>query len=206
MKEPGRVYGGRSEPERRADRRARLLAAALELFGTEGWASTTIERICATASVATRSFYEEFASREAALLAVYQGVMTGVIGEVVPRVAALRGSPEDQIREGLTGYVAYVTEDPRRARVAHHEVRLAGALEHHRRATMRRFADLIVQQGRLPEPGGHILGLALAGAVSEVLVDWVAQAEPRPATGPLVDVLVELFAGAIVPPAQMKSS
>lgn len=206
MTEPGRVYGGRSEPERRADRRARLLAAALELFGTEGWASTTIERICATANVATRSFYEEFSSREAALLAVYQQVMAGVINEVVPRVTALRGKPVEQIREGLRGYVGYLTEDPRRARVAHHEVRLAGGLEHHRRATMRRFADLIVQYGRLPDPGGHLLGLALAGAVSEVLVDWVAQAEPRPDTGPLVDVLVDLFAGAILPSGQMNRS
>lgn len=197
MTEPGRVYGGRSEPERRADRRARLLTAALELFGTEGWASTTIERICSTAGVATRSFYEEFASREAALLAVYQEIMSGVIAEVVPKVTALRGRGVEQVRAGLTGYVSYVTDDPRRARVAHHEVRLAGGLEHQRRATMRRFADLIAQQGRLPEPSGRILGLALAGAVSEVLVDWVAQPEPRPETGPMVDVLVQLFARAI---------
>jgi AcrR family transcriptional regulator len=197
MTEPGRVYGGRSEPERRADRRARLLTAAFELFGTEGWASTTIERICSTAGVATRSFYEEFASREAALLAVYHEIMSGVIAEVVPKVTALRGRGVEQVRAGLTGYVSYVTDDPRRARVAHHEVRLAGGLEHQRRATMRRFADLIAQQGRLPEPDGHILGLALAGAVSEVLVDWVAQPEPRPETGPMVDVLVQLYARAI---------
>ncbi|MGZ6827110.1 MAG: TetR/AcrR family transcriptional regulator, partial [Mycobacteriales bacterium] len=72
MADAGRVYGGRSEEERRADRRARLVAAGLELFGTEGWAGATIERLCAGAGVATRSFYEEFSSREALLRAVYE--------------------------------------------------------------------------------------------------------------------------------------
>jgi AcrR family transcriptional regulator len=198
MNEGGRVYAGRSEPQRRADRRARLLAAGLELFGTEGWNGTTIERLCARAGVATRSFYEEFPSREAALLAVFEKVMSGVIAEVVPRLTALQGSPEEQIRTGLAGYVDYLTEDPRRARVVHHEIRLAGGLEEQRRAMMRRFADLIAQQGRLPLPWGPTLGLALGGAVSEVLVDWAAQAEPRPDTGPLVDVLVDLYTRAIL--------
>jgi AcrR family transcriptional regulator len=38
----GRVYGGLSAPERRADRRERLLDAGLELFGTAGFTKTTI--------------------------------------------------------------------------------------------------------------------------------------------------------------------
>ena len=37
----------------------------------------------------------------------------------------------------------------------------------------------------------------LAGAVTEVLVDWVAQPEPRPHTGPIVDTLVQLFVAVV---------
>ena len=48
---PRRGYGGRSAAERRAERRERLLAAGLELFGTRGYAATSIERLCAAASV-----------------------------------------------------------------------------------------------------------------------------------------------------------
>jgi AcrR family transcriptional regulator len=198
MNEPGRVYGGRSETERRADRRARLLAAGLELFGTEGWAGATIERLCAQAGVATRSFYEEFASRDLLLLAVYEDVLRGLIDSVLPTVAA--GTPEERIRLGLTGYVGYLTEDPRRARVVHHEIRLAGTLERQRQRMLTRFAELIGSEARLPrDERSRVLGLALAGAVSEVLVDWVAQPEPRPETGPLVDTLVMLYAKALVP-------
>lgn len=203
MTDPGRLYAGRSENERRADRRTRLLAAGLELFGTEGWTGTTIERICSSASVATRSFYEEFASREALLLAVFEAIMSGVVAEVVPRVTGVAGaepsasSREEQIRTGLGGYVTYLTADPRRARVVHHEIKVAGSLEKQRQAMAVRFAELIATQARLEPPRGHLLGLALAGAVSEVLVDWVTHPEPRPDTGPLVDVLVDVYVSAL---------
>ena len=197
MTEPGRVYGGRSEPERRAERRARLLAAGLELFGTEGWGATTIERLCSTAAVATRSFYEEFASREALLLAVFEDVLAGVVAEVTPSVTQ-ETEPEAQIRTALTGYINYLTEDPRRARVVHHEIRVAGTLERQRHAMTVRFADLIGQTGRLARSSrNRLLGIALAGAVSEALVDWVQHPEPRPSTEELVDVLVGLYLDAL---------
>src|SRR3954468_8883804 len=44
---PARVYGGRSAADRRAERRERLLAAGLELIGNDGYAATSIEKLCA---------------------------------------------------------------------------------------------------------------------------------------------------------------
>jgi AcrR family transcriptional regulator len=194
----GRVYGGRSEHERRSDRRTRLLNAGLELFGTDGWQAATIERLCSAAGVATRSFYEEFSSREALLKAVYEHIMGGVLTTVLPVVQASDGTLDDRIRLGLGGYVRYLTEDPRRARVAHREIRVAGVLESDRQAMMLRFAEVIVHEAALESGAeGRALGLALAGAVSEVLVDWVAQPEPRPPTEPIVDALVRLYVAAV---------
>jgi AcrR family transcriptional regulator len=198
----GRVYGGRSEHERRADRRTRLLQAGLELFGTDGWQGATIERLCSAAGVATRSFYEEFTGREALLKAVYEAVMQDVLDTVLPRVQACEGPLEQRVQVGLGGYVAHMTEDPRRARIAHREVRVAGLLENDRHAMVLRFAEVIAHEAHLQ--GGaqaRALGLALAGAVSEVLVDWVAEPEPRPRTEPLVEVLVRLYCAAITGPA-----
>ncbi|HEY5145458.1 MAG TPA: hypothetical protein VII82_01760, partial [Polyangiaceae bacterium] len=40
-----RVYRGQSNLERREERRDRLLAAGLDLFGTAGYAATSIEGI-----------------------------------------------------------------------------------------------------------------------------------------------------------------
>jgi AcrR family transcriptional regulator len=200
MTQTGRVYGGRSEHERRTDRRTRLLTAGFDVFGTEGWQGATIEKLCSAAAVATRSFYEEFASREALLLAVYEDVMSGVLKDVLPRVQACHGTLEERVRVGLSGYVAHLTADPRRAKIVHREVRVAGLLENERHGMVLRFGEVIADEAGLARgDGGRVLGLALAGAVSEVLVDWVAQAEPRPPTGPLVEELVRLYVAAITP-------
>ena len=200
----GRIYGGRSETERRADRRARLVEAGLELFGTDGWHAVTIERLCASASVATRSFYEEFPGRESLIQAVYDEVVRTASLAVVEALAQSESSLPDRIAAGIGAYIEHITQDPRRAQVAYREVRAVGGLEQHRHEVMVGFAELV--EGGLPapvlpaDPGcRRVLTLALAGAVSEVLVDWVASPEPRPPLEPLREELSRLFVAALTP-------
>lgn len=200
----GRVYGGRSEAERRADRRGRLVEAALELFGTEGWRAASIERLCAQAQVATRSFYEEFSGREALMRAVYDAVVASATAAVETALATTQGTLPERIAAGIGAYVQHVTEDPRRARVAYREVRAVGELEAHRHDVMVGFAQLVEDElhGRVfPQDPvrRRTVALALAGAMSEVLVDWVAHPAPRPPIEPLLDELVRLYTVALVP-------
>ena len=67
----GRDYRGMSAEERLADRRERLILAAYTLFANPGFHATTIERLCATARISNRAFYECFSGREALMRAVY---------------------------------------------------------------------------------------------------------------------------------------
>lgn len=194
--EPGRVYGGRTEPERRAERRARLLEAGFALFGTEGWSGTSIERICTLAGVATRSFYEEFPQRAALLAAVYTQTMEQALAVATPLLT--RGGGTGAVQLGLAALVEHMTEDPRRARIAFREIRLSGVLEDERQAMALRFADLIADRAGLRAPDRRTLSLALTGAVAEVMVDWVSAADPPP-TGPIVEALTRLFVAARTP-------
>src|SRR5206468_2848506 len=57
---PTRPYGGVSAERRVADRRERLLEAALEDFGTRGVAATGVKDICRRAGLTDRYFYESF--------------------------------------------------------------------------------------------------------------------------------------------------
>lgn len=201
MADGGRVYGGRSEAERRSERRDRLTAAGLELFGTQGYAATTIERLCAEAGVATRSFYEEFSSREDLLAAVYRAVVEGTHRAVLSAVQT-PPDPEGRVRAGVAAYVGHLTDDPRRAQVAHREVRRESDLEPQRQAALVSFAGLLADHARLPRPGGEpgqgrVLALALAGAASEVMADWVAAGPPRPPTAPLTAGLTRLYLAAL---------
>ena len=68
--QPTRRYSGQSADERDAARRKRLLAAATDFIGTQGYAATTVERICAEAKVSTRHFYQQFDNKESVFLAV----------------------------------------------------------------------------------------------------------------------------------------
>ncbi|MDP9436502.1 MAG: TetR/AcrR family transcriptional regulator [Actinomycetota bacterium] len=204
----GRVYGGRSEAERRADRRARLLAAGLELFGTDGWAGTSIERLCSAASVATRSFYEEFASREQLLLTVYDSVMEDAAQAVRDAVTRGSGDPLGRTRAGVAAYVGHLTEDPRRAQIVNRELRAAYALpevRRHRQLTLNRMAELVEQEVvrravRAEPERRRVLALALAGAVNEVLGDWVSHPEPRPPVEPLVEELAFIYVAVLGSP------
>ncbi len=197
----GRRYAGRSSAERRAARHARLVDAGFDLFGSAGWSATTIERLCLAAGVATRAFYEEFASREALLLEVYARVLTEVTAAVEQALSAAGDDAPRRVRAGVGAYVEVVTSDPRRARILHREVRAAGVLEEERRAGVEAFAGLIARESsvlgvRGPAAGNRLTALALAGAVNELLIDWVATAPPPP-TAPLIDELTRLFLAAL---------
>ena len=58
-----RTIRGLDAEERRAQRRAQLLDAALELFAANGYLNTSIEQLCQAAYVGTKAFYEVFDSR-----------------------------------------------------------------------------------------------------------------------------------------------
>jgi AcrR family transcriptional regulator len=199
-----RRYGGQTAEQRRAGRREALVKAGLHVFGTEGYAGTKITRLCEVAGVATRGFYQEYASRERLLLAVYEQLLAGATGQVREALRRAGSDPTERMRAGITAYVGYLTSDPRRARVAHREVRVAGVLEAERHAAVQAFADIIEgEAARVAadggSPGGRRRALALAGAVNELMADWVT-ADPHPPTGPLVDELVALFAAAVSAP------
>lgn len=52
----------------------RLVDAAVEVFGTSGYRSATVGKICETAGLTKRYFYESFDDSEALLLAAYASV------------------------------------------------------------------------------------------------------------------------------------
>ncbi|MCW2621850.1 MAG: Transcriptional regulator, TetR family [Frankiales bacterium] len=206
----GRVYGGLSQQERRAERRGRLLAAGLQLFGTEGWLGTTIERLCAEAQVSTRYFYEEFRNRENLMEKLFASEVSRA---ATMTVAALRasqpsrcGDPLDELQRRLAltarSYVHYVTDDPRRLRVIHKESRAVAAIERTRDEAVDEVTASLWTQwfeslaDHSPQRAQVRLG-AVRGALNEVLLDWWMEPEPRPDVAPMAEELATLFVVAI---------
>jgi AcrR family transcriptional regulator len=201
----GQRYGGRTAQERQAERRDRLVAAGLELFGTRGYASTSIEALCGAARLHPRYFYESFGTREALLRAVYDQHMERLGAAVA---AALHDAPEDargRVEAGLTAFVRTQLADPRGARITYLEiVGVSTELERHRRDVLRGFAGLVEREadalaraGRLPARDHHLTALALGGAVDGLLTDCFTDPAP-PSVEAIVATLVDLFVAAFL--------
>lgn len=175
-----RLYRGMSAAERHAQRRERLLEAGLELFGTQGYAATSIRAVSATASLNSRYFYESFSSREDLLWHVYRRIIREDVAAVIEATAGAE-SIEEQARAGLRASWKLLTEDPRKARIlALEAVGVSERLEQMRRESRHAFADILVRNAMSIAGGSVTLRMdpvltarSLMGAVVQVLADWV---------------------------------
>jgi AcrR family transcriptional regulator len=86
-----RRYGGRSHEDRVAERREKLLRAAVALYARMGREGATVAAICAEAGLTTRYFYESFSSHDALFLAVFRGVSSHLVEDL----KAARDAGED---------------------------------------------------------------------------------------------------------------
>ncbi|PRX49890.1 TetR family transcriptional regulator [Prauserella shujinwangii] len=200
MSSPIRPYRGVSAEDRKAERRAKLLEAGLDLLGTVGYERTTMTAVCAHAKLTERYFYESFRSRDELLLAVVDRVAEE-IGERA--LAALRDTEGDagaKARAALTAFVDMLTEDPRKGRAAMVESSASASLRGRRHELLRTFARLVVTQAAalygaaaLPSPRDEINALLFVGGLAELLIAWLGgEIEATPAD--IVDAATHQFA------------
>jgi AcrR family transcriptional regulator len=193
-----RLYRGVSPSDRRAQRRERLLEAGLEVFGTDGYANSSIRAVSAAASLNSRYFYESFSSREDLLYHVYGGIVRDLTAAVID-VTAEAETIQEQARAGLGAAWTILTEDRRKARVVALEVvGVSERLERLRRDNRHAFADLLVQTTRLL-PGAAwyrldpvLTARSLMGGVMDMLVDWI-NGDVDASVEEIVELLAQLF-------------
>ncbi|MFD4180381.1 TetR/AcrR family transcriptional regulator [Rhodococcus sp. NPDC058514] len=199
----GRRYAGLDAGQRAAARRAAILAAALELFGTNGYAATSVKQICGAADLTERYFYESFTDRHASLKEVYVDIIDEVRRATLAALGELDLPTEELAARGLSAFVTTLTDDPRRAQIVLIEVvGVSPELEKCRHDVLREFADLIgtvwfaeVRAG-VPRDFVRLTAIALVGAVNHLLVDWLLGGREQD-PGDLVAVCVALFVASI---------
>ncbi|AHH96575.1 TetR/AcrR family transcriptional regulator [Kutzneria viridogrisea] len=178
---PSRDYAGQSAEQRRADRRERLMQAGLELFGTEGYPATSIEKLCARASVSTRNFYQEFPGREDLLLALHSRITGQAFEAASSALAELDDrSLAERIRGTVRAYISTTSSDPRWARIAYVEVvGVSPAVEQHRMGWRSKASELVtavaaraVERGEARPRDFSLTAVAFIGAVNELVHEW----------------------------------
>jgi AcrR family transcriptional regulator len=194
MVKGGRVYGGLSVDARRASRRERLMGAGLDLFGTTGYAKTTIPQLCSASGVTARHFYEEFASREALLRALLDEIAERAYEIVRDTLRATSLPVHERVLASNRAYYHYLTDDPRRARIyALESLGISVELEQHRRELRERSVRQLTRAAQWPGPGTaagdldpRLVSIGLASAAIALLAEWVLAHEK-----PSVEVMAQ---------------
>lgn len=174
-------YAGSSAAERKAERRARLLATALELLGTEGWSGTTVRAVCAGAKLNPRYFYESFEDLDALVVALFDEVVLDTSRALLAAAAqAPEGDAQAAARAAIGTFVTHVTDDPRVARVLFAEALGNEALARRRLDAMHEMWGIIATFGRGyygvaddTDPIAEVAAALLVGGMTELLLAWL---------------------------------
>jgi AcrR family transcriptional regulator len=200
---PARRYGGVSADERVAARRARLLDAALELYGTRGYTAVGVKDVCRAAGLTDRYFYESFRDSGALYVAALDRTTDELFTLVRQRAAEAPADPEAQARAAIGAFVHALAGDPRKARLIFADTASANRdVERHMRATLRRFAALVADTARphlrddAPERALQIASLSLVGAIDRVMTEW-QDGELDASIDQIVDQLSQLFLAVV---------
>ena len=192
MPGPRRIRG--LDPQQRLDERRRLLLdAALGLFGTAGYAATSVEQLCQAAYVSTRSFYELFANKEACYLALHRQIEATITGRLVAAAESIQpdASPADVVHRMVAAFVHAMVDDIRVLRVTSIEgMCISPAVDQRRREARHQGAALVeatwIRLGIRPrQASSRRLALGVIGAFFEIIIDWYL--DPAPSS---VDTLI----------------
>jgi AcrR family transcriptional regulator len=175
-----RTYGGVSGEERRAERRARLIEAAVKVYGEVGYRNVTVKAVCAAAELTERYFYESFANSEALLIAAYTHVTETLH---VDMMAAGAGT-ECAARIGavLTLYFTRLQENPHPARVFLLEMHgISAAVDAVQMEAMKRMTGVLLPRGgAVTVAPMSLIEIGAMGAVISIARRWVAQEYQQP--------------------------
>lgn len=176
-----RAYGGIPAEQRRAQRRAALLAAGLDILGNEGQ-RLTVGALCAKAALNERYFYESFSTCEDVLVAVYDEVIAELMTAIVEAVAGAPDETRAKARAAIAAAVELLTDDARKSRVVFVEALATPVLNSRRATVARAFTALLVGQAQEfygPETvlrvgsWGEFAAVYLLGGLAESMTAWL---------------------------------
>jgi AcrR family transcriptional regulator len=167
-----RNWKGRTLEERSAERRNRLVEAAVELLGTAGASAVTLRAVCGAAGLSLRFFYESFTNSDELILAAYDVTLMRM-RDAVESASAASDDVRDQIHARLEAAVDLVETDPRVGRILFREpfardalrVRAIGAIPEF-------FGDLVGPVWRDSGENSDLRISALGGAMVNLFLNW----------------------------------
>lgn len=179
MAELVRPFRGISADDRRAQRRARLIEAGLDVVGEVGIAKLTMTAVCRRAGLTQRYFYESFADRDALLLAMLAAAVAATDTAGISARSAAGDDVYARCRATVGAAVTVLTDDPRLARAFVESVGSA-SLRPHLDAALERYAEFLADElagrrRRTPRDRRRLrlAATVLVGGITDAAAAWL---------------------------------
>ena len=169
------------------NQRGRLVEAAMHVFGTRSFGDARVADVLERAAISRKTFYEQFADKEACFMAAYDAASVRVRDAVLVASRDQNGR-DGAVRAGIDALLEFLAAEPELARLLVVEVTGAGPSALRRRAeAVRNFAAMLAGTDEEHAP---LAAQVAAGGIWEVVHAWVLEgrAEQLPE---LSDALVE---------------
>ena len=187
--------------------RARLIEAAVEVMGSQGYAASTVGDIIGSAGVSRSTFYEQFRDKEDCFIVVYEEGARSHFDYVVSAVREEPGGVE-RLQAGSRAFLKRLAEAPAYARVSTLEVLAAGpSAAASRESVQERYAALLrkwhvevrVEQPLIPQMPTEVFTCAVGG-VSDLVAGHVRRGDTE-ALPRLAPVIVTFLLNVTAVPA-----
>jgi AcrR family transcriptional regulator len=168
---------GLSRDDVQATQQRRILRATTEAVAAEGYRATTVADIVRRAGVSTKTFYEFYADKEAALCAVYDVVDATIERTYASEAILGTGDRRSRMHAAVAFVLGRMADNQASTRVLVIEAIGAGPRVMARRnRVFRRAAALIVEMlGAGGAPFDESLVVAYLGGLTELVVQHVAE-------------------------------
>jgi AcrR family transcriptional regulator len=208
ISDTGRRYKGVDSAERTAQRRAKILDAAIELFGTRGYHATTLAMLSAYSSVPHRYLMGIFPDKEAILRAIHEQIYDDIQTAVNEVRKNLPANPVAMIRALVGAGCGVLLADERKLRIGTLEgAGISEEFEQFRHNAPRQYFPLVLEEieklvasGLLPRRDDFfpfVVGLIAAG--NALMADWLlTPREQRPPKEVVIERISEFYRGIML--------
>jgi AcrR family transcriptional regulator len=178
------------------NQRERMMVAVAEAVSTTGYAALTVEDIVGRAGVSRRTFYAQFANKEEAFLASYDGVVMQLVANIQQAFESMTDFV-DGVAGSLEAFLVFVGNEAAFAHMCIVDVLGAGPAGIARRNdVIRAFAGLFdTAAEELGQPVPPLTSETVVGGIHEVVYARLLAGQGATLPG----LLPELLYGALLP-------
>ena len=203
MRETVRRWGAKTADERRAERRAQIMQAALGVYGDTGFRTASVKTVCNKAGLTERYFYESFANGEDLLRQCFLEVNRALIARMREAAVPDGRAPLERIRAALLVYFQQIKDNPAGARVFLIEMAsVSAATDELVSQSLDAFGLLLLEAFTIDRPHSPLLLRGVVGGGLHVARAWISSnyAESVDSVADTALRLYELVAPATSPP------